>query len=317
LLSFAGLGEISQIHATPDYDFIGAVSHPAEASPEGEEAVSTASEPPRTWAITPTRRQYFAPGFILPFSSAGGCYWNRCAFCPERAEGNPHEPIPVDQVVEHLGILVGKAQPVLLHILDSAISPQSMRALVENPPGVPWYGFARVTPDLADENFCKSLKRSGCVMLQLGIESGDQGVLDGEHKGIDLATASLALRNLRRAGVATYVYLLFGTPSEDLPEARKTLDFTVQHTRDISFLNLAIFNLPIYGSEARELRTRMHYDGDLSLYADFHHPAGWHRARVRQFLDKEFKRHPAIAPILRSDPPIFTSNHAPFFGILG
>jgi hypothetical protein len=34
---------------------------------------------------------------------------------------------------------------------------------------------------------------------------------------------------------------------------------------------------------------------------------------IRQFLDKEFRRHPAIAPILRRDPPVFTSNHAPFF----
>jgi hypothetical protein len=35
--------------------------------------------------------------------------------------------------------------------------------------------------------------------------------------------------------------------------------------------------------------------------------------RVRRFLDREWKRHPLIAPILRRDPPIFTSNHAPFF----
>jgi hypothetical protein len=41
---------------------------------------------------------------------------------------------------------------------------------------------------------------------------------------------------------------------------------------------------------------------------------------IRQFLDKEFKRHPAIASILRRDPPVFTSNHAPFFvrdGVVG
>ncbi len=151
-------------------------------------------------------------------------------------------------------------------------------------------------------------------MLQLGIESGDQRVLDNEHKGIDLEIVSSALKNLRKAGIATYVYLLFGTPSETLQEARKTLEFTVRHADQIGFLNLAIFNLPIYGQEAQALETKMHYDGDLALYADFHHPRGWHRAMVRQFLDKEFKRHPAVASIIRRDPPIFTSNHAPFFG---
>jgi radical SAM superfamily enzyme YgiQ (UPF0313 family) len=213
--------------------------------------------------------------------------------------------------------LVGRTKPVLLHVLDNAMSPQLLRALSENPPGVPWYGFARVTPHLADADFCMILKHSGCTMLQLGIESGDQAVLDSEHKGIDLEVVSLALKNLRMAGIATYIYLLFGTPSESLQEARKTLAFTVRHADEIGFLNLAIFNLPIYGHEAQELETRMHYEGDLALYADYHHPRGWHRARVRQFLDKEFKRHPAIAAIIRRDPPIFTSNHAPFFGIFG
>jgi hypothetical protein len=24
-----------------------------------------------------------------------GCYWNKCSFCPERAEGNPYVPFPL------------------------------------------------------------------------------------------------------------------------------------------------------------------------------------------------------------------------------
>ena len=27
--------------------------------------------------------QYLSPGLILPYSSARGCYWHKCAFCPE------------------------------------------------------------------------------------------------------------------------------------------------------------------------------------------------------------------------------------------
>jgi hypothetical protein len=121
------------------------------------------------------------------------------------------------------------------------------------------------------------------------------------------------LRTIRKAGIATYVYLLFGTPSESLTEARKTLDFVAKHHEQIDFLNVAIFNLPVYGPDTEKLKTRIFYEGDLSLYVDFDHPKGWNRKVVRQFLDKEFKRHAAIAPILRRDPPVFTSNHAPFF----
>jgi radical SAM superfamily enzyme YgiQ (UPF0313 family) len=150
-------------------------------------------------------------------------------------------------------------------------------------------------------------------MLKLGLESGDQSVLDSLQKGINLEEASLALKNLKKTGIATYVYLLFGTPPEGPTEARKTLRFIVEHQDLIGFLNLAIFNMPIHGPDVDKLETQTFYEGDLSLYTSFDHPKGWSRPWIRQFLDKEFKRHPAIAQILRRDPPVFTSNHAPFF----
>jgi hypothetical protein len=188
-----------------------------------------------------------------------------------------------------------------------------MKTLANHPLGVDWFGFSRITRHLADPDFCRALKRSGCVMLKLGLESGDQSVLDKEEKGVDLQIASAALKALSAAGVGTYVYLLFGTPAEGPIEARKTLNFILNHARYIDYMNLAIFNMPINGPEAQSFETQVHYQGDLSLYTGFSHPRGWDRGIVRQFLDKEFKRHPAVASILRKDPPVFTSNHAPFF----
>jgi radical SAM superfamily enzyme YgiQ (UPF0313 family) len=274
---------------------------------------STGNDPYRPDYDSPPLRDYLAPGPILPYSSSSGCYWNRCSFCPERAEENPYVPLPAERVILDLHWLVHRHKPVLIHLLDNAISPPLMKAISEHPPGPPWYGFARVTRHLTDPDFCLALKRSGCVMLKLGLESGDQAVLDDLQKGIHLEEASCALKNLKRAGIATYLYLLFGTPPEGQAEARRTLEFVVKHHDDIGFLNLAIFNMPIYGPETQKMETRTFYTGDLSLYTDFDHPKGWNRQRIRQFLDKEFKRHPAVAAILRRDPPVFTSNHAPFF----
>ncbi|MGD0918482.1 MAG: radical SAM protein [Thermodesulfobacteriota bacterium] len=257
--------------------------------------------------------EYFAPGLILPYSASIGCYWNRCSFCPERTEGNPYLPTRIEKVVHDLSDLAMKTKPVLIHILDNAIRPALMKVIANNPPGPPWYGFARITQHLTDLEFCMALKRSGCVMLKLGLESGDQRVLDQMQKGIDLEQASLALKTLKKAGIATYVYLLFGTPWETMLEARRTLEFTIRHHEMINFLNLAIFNMPIHGPEVVDVETHESYEGDLSLYTGFEHPKGWNRKLIRQFLDKEFKRHPAVASILRRDPPTFTSNHAPFF----
>jgi radical SAM superfamily enzyme YgiQ (UPF0313 family) len=192
------------------------------------------------------------------------------------------------------------------------MSPRLLEHLAIHPPGVPWYGFTRVTPRLADAGFCRALKASGCVMLKLGLESGDQGVLDALEKGIRVDEASLALKTLKGAGIGTYVYLLFGTPAESPAAAQRTLEFVAGHADVIDFLNLAIFNLPAGSDEAANLRVHPFSEGDLSLYVDFDHPAGWGRREVRAFLDRELRRHPAVSPIVRRQPPYFTSNHAPF-----
>ena len=257
--------------------------------------------------------QYFSPARILPYSTAHGCYWHGCSFCPEKAEDNPYQPQPASQVSAQLQSLCRQLNPGLIHILDSAISPALLNTFTQNPPGISWYGFARVTPHLTDKNFCEALRKSGCIMLKLGIESGDQFVLDQLNKGIDLMTVSNTLRVLKEAGIATYVYLLFGTPPENEERARKTLDFVIEHQDCIDFLNLAIFNLPVLSPEAQSLATRNFYEGNLSLYRDFDHPLDWQRADVRKFLEKTFKKHPAVAKILQRTPDFFTSNHAPFF----
>jgi radical SAM superfamily enzyme YgiQ (UPF0313 family) len=264
---------------------------------------------------------YLSPGFILPYSASSGCYWRRCAFCPEKAEANAYRPVSDDQVISELAqwnVLhdPGKTtRPALIHLTDNAIRPSLLRKMTLHPPGIPWYGFARISKDLTDPEFCLSLKRAGCAMLKLGIESGSQRVLDELDKGIDLRMASETLIALHQAGIATYVYLLFGTPPEQESDALQTLDFVIRHQEWIDFLNVAIFNLPAFGSDTENLETGNFYEGDLSLYRTFSHPSGWNRPKVRQFLDRVFKRHPAVAAILRGDPPYFTSNHAPFFGM--
>ena len=282
LLDLLGVKDVKQHHGTPDFG-----SLPVH--------------------------DYLSPGFILPYSGSSGCYWNKCSFCPETAEENPYVPVPVEQTMADLTTLTAKTDPVIIHLLDNSVSPALMRALAGNPPGVPWYGFARIERDLTDLEYCMALKRSGCMMLKLGLESGDQSVLDRMRKGIDLSTVSLALKNLHKAGISAYVYLLFGAPAETIVEARKTLEFVVRHKEAITFLNLAVFNMPLCGREAGEHETGQFYEGDLSLYTAFKHPRGWDRKPVRRFLEHEFKKQRAVSAILKNDPPLFTSNHAAFF----
>lgn len=256
---------------------------------------------------------YLSPGIVIPYSTASGCWWNRCSFCPEQAEGNRYRPLPATKALDDIRQLVVRHRPSLLHITDNAISPELLRRIVDSPPGADWYGFARFEEHLANPDFCRSLRASGCVMLKLGLESGDQSVLDRLGKGINLHLVSKVLDNLHDAGIAVYCYLLFGTPHEDEAAARRTLEFTASKAASIGFLNLAIFNMPVNSEQASEYGSGLFYEGDMALYTGFNHPKAWGRDKIRRFIGESFSRHPAIAPIISREPPVFRSNHAPFF----
>ena len=256
---------------------------------------------------------YISPGRILPYAAANGCSWKKCTFCAERWEDYPYCELSVRTAGEQLRILTEKHDPRLIHLTDSEISPALLKGLIEEPPGAPWYGFSRFIKEMAEPAYCSRLAASGCLMLCLGLESGDQDVLNSLRKGIRADRVSVILNNLKDAGIGTFVYLLFGTPAEDRDAACRTRDFALAHREAIDYLNLAVFSMPRLSGERAYHKTSDFYEGDLSLSVDFTHPAGWNRREVRRFLDREFRGIPELRSILKRTPPVYTSSHAPFF----
>ena len=282
LLALLGVPDTRQKHYVPDYGF--AENH-----------------------------DYLAPGRILPFRASIGCYWSKCRFCPERAETRPYSSQRADMVLEDLKKMNRQFAPDYVHFIDNAVTPAFLRGLSQTDLGFKWYGFVRFEKEFLSLDFCVNLKKSGCEMLKLGLESGDQDVLDQMNKGTDLGMVPIILENLKKAGILTYVYLLFGTSFEDETAAWKTLEYIKIHRGNIDYLNLAVFNLPKFSEDANALETQEFYHGDLSLYLNFIHPRGWTRRKVKNFLDKEFKKQLAIGSEFRKNPAYFSSNHAMLF----
>jgi hypothetical protein len=156
-------------------------------------------------------------------------------------------------------------------------------------------------------------------MLQLGLESGSQPVLDRLQKGTRLATVVAILDNLKRAGIASYVYVMLGTPGESDADAEQTLRFLETHAEAIGFLNLAIMNLPresglLADPAAGIAESELLGAGEpLGLYRSFAPAAGWDRREARRFLDRRLLASPTIRAIVQRTPPLFTSNHAFLF----
>ncbi len=267
---------------------------------------------------------YLSPEPVLPVAASRGCYWRKCAFCPE-AVSPAHayrgtDPPAFPALLRNLSRRYGVSR---FHLTDDAIPPAVLGAMAARRDlleGLSWHGFARFEPALRDSGFVSGLAAAGCAMLQLGLESGSQRLLDRMGKGTRLADASAILSNLSRAGIAAYVYVMLGAPGETRADAEKTVAFLAEHAAVIGFLNLSILNLPREAggaersggdpSEAERLRESR---DPLGLYRPVPEGGGWGRAQARRFLQKELLGDPAIRAIAGRTPPWFTSNHAVFF----
>lgn len=267
---------------------------------------------------------YLSPEPVMPLTTSRGCYWKKCLFCPETSSVHPFAsagqgtvPILLRRLADEFGIRH-------FHLTDNAIPVSQLRMLAEAAPqlaGLNWYGFVRFEKILEDPAFVQHLDDSGCRMLQLGLESGSQKVLDRLGKGIRLEGAAKILENLQQAGIASYVYIMLGSPGETNDDAELTRSFLLEHAGQIDYLNLSIMNLSRdsgllenpqdYGIAASRL---LEENAPLGLYRSFEPSGEWDRKAARRFVDRRLLGEPAIRAIVQRTPPWFTSNHAHFFG---
>ncbi len=269
-------------------------------------------------------RDYLSPRPILPLTASRGCYWRRCLFCPEAASPvHPYCSFNGVELPETMRALADRHQVNHIQLTDNALPVNMLNAMVEHRElleGINWFGFVRFEKALEDPDFVARLAQSGCTMLQLGLESGSQQVLDRLGKGIRLASVEKILNNLAASGIATYVYIMLGTPGEREADAELTLKFLEKHAARIGFLNLSIMNMP---RASGLLDHPDHYGiGDtdaiasetpLALYQRFNSNSIWNRATARRFLNQRLLGSARIRDIVNRTPPLFTSNHAVFF----
>jgi radical SAM superfamily enzyme YgiQ (UPF0313 family) len=268
--------------------------------------------------------RYLSPQPIIPVSASRGCYWQKCLFCPEAtAPVHPYGSLQPDMFTDLLLRLSACYGATTFHLTDNAI-PVNILKNLGNRSGdlkhLSWFGFVRFEPALENPDFVQSLADAGCRMLQLGLESGSQEVLDRLGKGIKLEAAARILANLSAAGISSYVYIMLGSPGETEADAEMTLNFLEEHADKIGFLNISIMNLPrgselldnpeLYGIDSSQLQDEK---SPLGLYHGFQSATGWDRAAARKFLHQRLLGSPAIRRIVKRNPPLFSSNHAFFF----
>lgn len=162
-------------------------------------------------------------------TSSRGCPFN-CIFCSSRRMwGNKWRVRSPENVIEELKILRYKYNKKYIYFLDdtSTIDKKRMLKICElirkENIDISWECSTRV--DLFDKQLATELKKSGCINIYLGLESGVQETLDFISKGIKLEDSIRSVKIAKEAGLTIESNFIIGVPGETKEKINQTISF--------------------------------------------------------------------------------------------
>lgn len=109
---------------------------------------------------------------------------------------------------------------------------------------ITWSCNARVNN--LNKNLLKTIKRAGCWLLQIGVESGNQDILNTIKKGITLEQVEEACKLAYREGLLVKTYFILGHPKETPKTIEDTVRFMMRLPAHYASIN---FMTPLPGTE--------------------------------------------------------------------
>ena len=190
-------------------------------------------------------RKYWALGIQRPFFTmitGRGCPY-RCTFCYQDPLVRYRQRSAIS-VVEEFEIYIKKYGAKELIIFDDSFTVDRQRVLeicrlirIRN---LNFKWNIRTRADLIDEELLRNLKEAGCYSLHIGVESGEQKILDAMNKGITISQIKKAFKLANNLGFETRGYFMIGYLGEDSKTIRKTIDFSKELDLDWASFTVTI-----------------------------------------------------------------------------
>lgn len=175
-------------------------------------------------------KKYFALSVQNPFFTmvtSRGCPY-RCKFCFQGYLGGYRARSP-ENVVSEMELLVNKYGIKEIVVFDETFAVEGERALnicrLIRQKKLRFKWDLRTRIDLLNPQMLASLKSAGCRRLHLGIESGNQEILNKMDKGTSIAQIVEKVQLVKKYGFQARGYFMLGFPQESCEAIGKTIEF--------------------------------------------------------------------------------------------
>jgi len=181
-----------------------------------------------------------------------GCPF-QCTYCvyPQTFVGRKYRARGIDNVIDELQF-VREAFPHVKEVMfeDDTLTVNRNRVrdlcarIVERRLNIEWSANSR--PDL-DYETLRMMKEAGCRLLCVGMESGDQTILDRIKKKMTVEKIRQFVADARKAKVLVHGCFMFGNPGE----TEQTIRTTIELAKDLPLDTAQFFPLMVYpGTES-------------------------------------------------------------------
>ncbi len=199
--------------------------------------------PPDAYRIVPILEP--AKGFpIAPILTTRGCPY-QCSFCASGVTWKHQIRYrSAENIIREIMLLKKTYKVKELHISDDNFTMDPNRAMkicevfMKKRINLPWQCPNGVRIDRLTPPLLHAMKQSGCYAVGLGIESGNQKILDTVNKHLRLSVVPGVLKNLRREKIESYGFFILGLPGDTRKTILDTINFALHYPFDRAWFNI-------------------------------------------------------------------------------
>ena len=184
-----------------------------------------------------------------------GCPYN-CIFCSIHLHmGKLFRAHSADYVIHHIKYVVDKYRVKHISFEDDNFTfdidrcKKILKGIIDNQIKITWDTPNGVRADRLDEELIILMKKSGCLELIFGIESGSQKTLDEIiDKKLKLENVINAIKLCQKYRIKTKAFFVIGFPGETKEDILKTKNFSLELYKKYKIESGLLIATPLFGT---------------------------------------------------------------------
>jgi len=171
----------------------------------------------------------------LPLFTSRGCPYNCCYCCSYLIHGRKYRARSAKSLVQEIEWNMERFKTRYFTIADDTFNFDKQRVidfcslLIEKKLDIEWDCPQGIRADKLTPEILKFMKKAGCKLLAMGIESVNPAVLKDIQKGETIEQIEAAIKMTNEAGIISKAFFLVGLPGDSVEKVLDSIKFFKKH----------------------------------------------------------------------------------------